>query len=159
MVYKSTPGIRTSEPWATEAEHANLTAMPPGQPRVVLFLGSFSVLLVLFFSALAALSISLGISLGKTLYLGGVSQKFLGYFWLLFLSYFTVSFVDVQTPAHSFSSVVEAGQAELEVHMGLISLWCLPQWPWVPWASCVSLFPLGHGNRTRGERPGLFGYY
>ena len=28
----SAPGIGTSEPWATKAEHANLTTTPPGQP-------------------------------------------------------------------------------------------------------------------------------
>ena len=28
----SAPGIQTAEPWAAEAERANLTAAPPGQP-------------------------------------------------------------------------------------------------------------------------------
>ena len=32
-VRRATPGIQTSEPRATEAEHANLTAVPPGQPQ------------------------------------------------------------------------------------------------------------------------------
>ena len=33
----SAPGIRTREPQATEAERANLTAVPPGQPLALIF--------------------------------------------------------------------------------------------------------------------------
>ena len=29
----STPGMQTSEPWATEAERVSLTAVTPGQPQ------------------------------------------------------------------------------------------------------------------------------
>ena len=32
VVCMSAPGIQTGEPQATEAEHANLTAVQPGQP-------------------------------------------------------------------------------------------------------------------------------
>ena len=32
----STPGIRTCEPWAPEAERANSTAVPPGLPQSTL---------------------------------------------------------------------------------------------------------------------------
>ena len=33
---RSVPGIQTSEPQATETEHANLTTMPLGKPRETL---------------------------------------------------------------------------------------------------------------------------
>ena len=29
----SMPGVQTCEPWATDAEHMNLTTIPPGQPH------------------------------------------------------------------------------------------------------------------------------
>ena len=32
MVCRSASGIRTREPWATEAECVNVTTVPPGQP-------------------------------------------------------------------------------------------------------------------------------
>ena len=32
VMCRSTPGIQTGEPQATEPEHANPTAMPPGRP-------------------------------------------------------------------------------------------------------------------------------
>ena len=39
----SAPGIRTSEPWAAEAECAHLTAVPPGWPlNVPCFYGVFN---------------------------------------------------------------------------------------------------------------------
>ena len=34
----SAPGIRTGEPWAPEAERANLTSAPPGRPPKEIFL-------------------------------------------------------------------------------------------------------------------------
>ena len=33
----SAPWIRTGEPLATQAERAHLTAVPPGQPQVLVF--------------------------------------------------------------------------------------------------------------------------
>uniref|UniRef100_A0A9L0TN93 Biogenesis of lysosome-related organelles complex 1 subunit 7 n=1 Tax=Equus caballus TaxID=9796 RepID=A0A9L0TN93_HORSE len=34
----STPGIQTSKPWAAEAEHAHLTAVPPGRPELTVLI-------------------------------------------------------------------------------------------------------------------------
>ena len=38
----STPGIQTGEPQATKAEHAHLTAAPPGRPLNVCFYQTFT---------------------------------------------------------------------------------------------------------------------
>ena len=37
-MHKSTSGIQIRKPWAAEAEHENLTAMPPGWPDDFYFL-------------------------------------------------------------------------------------------------------------------------
>ena len=47
-VCRSTPGIWTSEPWAAEAEHANLTTVPPGWPLHLTFYPGSSFTVELF---------------------------------------------------------------------------------------------------------------
>ncbi|XP_070085703.1 ubiquitin carboxyl-terminal hydrolase 25-like isoform X8 [Equus caballus] len=37
----SAPGIQTRKPWAAEAERANLTTAPPGQPLFIMFTNFF----------------------------------------------------------------------------------------------------------------------
>ena len=45
-VFRSAPGIRTHEPWAAEAECANLTTTPPGQSHYKLSLTKESAFLI-----------------------------------------------------------------------------------------------------------------